>query len=267
MALEMATIVPQGYLGLTECSRMHMALAHLVGAEGMETYTKFFKETACGYKILDNSVIENAQVTLEELVEKAELINADEIILPDVYKDSRETFRRISRDISWIREHGIKKELMVVPQGNSLDDWLKCATALIHNFGPEINTIGIPKHLVATCKDRDARLKAIAMLTEMCPVFETMQIHLLGCWKTPLEVLTIAKAAEQGIIPLVRSCDSAIAYVYARKGLKFSDDDRPDSDTIDFENGRLSNELLLEYNIAAWIAVGEPGVDRAVWFL
>lgn len=264
--MEMATIVPQRYIDITKDSKMHMALAHLVGVEGMEKYTEFF-ENAQGFRILDNGLIENAQVTVEDLLQKAELINADELILPDVYKDSRETFRRVSADIKWLRGHGYEKKIQVVPQGDSLDDWLKCAMALITNFGTEIDTIGIPKHLIDTAADRDARLKAIAMLDEMCPTFRSFDIHLLGCWKTPLEVLTIAKAAEQGIIPVVRSCDSAIAYVYARKGLKFCDDDRPDNKPIDFADGKIKEELLLEYNVASWICVGDPDVERGIYFI
>lgn len=267
MALKMATILPQPYLHMTQEAEVHMALAHLVGAEGMEQYTNFYKDLRYGLKILDNGVIENAQVDIETLVQKADMIGASEIILPDVYKDSKATFRRVEKDIHWLKEHNIEKRVMVVPQGASLDDWLKCALALLNNFGTEIDVIGIPKHLIVTANDRDARLKAIAQLADLCPTMDSYQIHLLGCWRTPLEVLTIAKASEQKIIPEVRSCDSAIAYVYARKGKKFSDDDRPDSDPIDFKNGIIKEELLLEYNVAAWIMVGEPAADRAVYFL
>lgn len=266
--MTMLPIVPQPYLKYIDICPAFMALAHLVGAEGMDEYTAFYRDTG-RYVVLDNSIIENAQVTIEDLVEKANMIRAQEIILPDVYKDSKATFARIKQDITWLEEN--KKlsdfKLHVVPQGNSMDDWLKCAANIIHTFGAYVDVIGIPKHLVDTCQDRDARMKAIYQLQEICPELDKFQIHLLGCWRTPLEVLTCAKASEQGLIPEIRSCDSAISYVYARKGLKFSDDDRPDKDPIDFANGIIEDEMLLQYNLAAWVDIGNPSAERTVYFM
>ncbi len=265
--IAMVPIVPQPYLHLIDGVSYHMALAHLVNKPGMEAYTKFYASTT-DYVILDNGVIENDQVTIEELVKKAHIIAADEIILPDVYKDAKATYEKVAESIAWLNknEHDNFK-IHVVPQGSNMEEWLQCAHQLINRFGMEIDTIGIPKHLIDTCNNRDARLLAIAALTEMVPYLSQYDIHLLGCWKTPLEVLTIAKASAQGNIPRVRSCDSAIAYVYARKGLKFSDDDRPDSDPIDFENGLIEDEMLLNYNLAAWDDIGDSSADKAIRFL
>jgi hypothetical protein len=102
-----------------------MALAHLVGAPGMETYTEFYMNCE-GYVILDNGVIENAQVTMEELVAKAAIIGADEIILPDVYKDAKATYKRVKESLQWLdtHEHGDFK-IHVVPQGSSMEEWVK----------------------------------------------------------------------------------------------------------------------------------------------
>lgn len=265
--MSMVPIVPQNYLNLISKAKHHMALAHLVGAPGMETYTEFYMNCE-GYVILDNGVIENAQVTMEELVAKAALIGADEIILPDVYKDAKATYKRVKESLQWLdtHEHGDFK-IHVVPQGSSMEEWVKCAAVLIHNFGMSIDTIGIPKHLIDTCQNRDARLVAIKKLYDICPELDYYQIHLLGCWKTPLEVLMIAKASSQGFIPEIRSCDSAIAYVYARKNLKFSDDDRPDSDPINFENGPIENEMMLQFNLAAWTDIGNPTTNRLIQFV
>lgn len=268
--MKMATIVPQNYLELTADAPIHMALAHLIGAEGMEAYTDFYKNIG-GYKILDNGAAEGNQVTIQNLIEKAELIGANEIILPDVMKDSRETFYRAKEDIAWLRKECLdnRYKLQIVPQGDSLDDWLKCASNCIHHFGMDISAIGVPKHLVKTCNDRDARLKAIYDLSQLCPEIDQYDIHLLGCWKTPLEVLFCAKASEQEIIPPIRSCDSAIAYVYADAGLKFSDDDKPHNSPINFKDGKIraKDEMLLQYNIASWIAIGNPAAERTIYFL
>lgn len=268
--MKLASIVPQNFLELTEQTDFHMALAHLIGAEGYEVYTNFFKNRRAGaFCILDNGVIEGNPMPIETIIEKALLINADEIVLPDAYKNAEQTIKMVDDAINKLIEHFGEYEwpfkLMVVPQGDSEDSWLTCAITLIGNYGQYIDTIGIPKHLVDTTGSRDARLYAISNLADEIDL-EGFEIHLLGCWKTPLEVLVISKASEQGIIPTVRSCDSAIPYVYARNGLRFSDDDRPDMDPIDFKKG-YCNEMLLRYNILAWVSVGDPCGECGVYFL
>ena len=268
--MKLASIVPQNYLELTAESDFHMALAHLVGEEGYEVYTDFFRNRKEGsFCILDNGVIEGNPMPIETIIKKALLIGADEIVLPDAYKDASKTIKMVGAAIKTLvihyGAHNWPFKLMVVPQGETKEIWLECAKILLEEYGEYIDTIGIPKHLIDTADNRDARLFAIHDLAEMVDL-EGFEIHLLGCWKTPLEVLTIAKASEQGIIPTVRSCDSAIPYVYARHGLRFSDDDRPDKDPIDFKKG-YCNEMLLAYNIIAWICVGDPSSDRSVYFL
>lgn len=267
--LKMAAIVPQNFLEITAESKMHMALAHLVGEEAYAEYTYFFKHrNKDSFCILDNGVIEGNPMPIDIILERAALIQADEIVLPDAYKDAAKTIEMIDEAIQYIETHpdAYKCKLMAVPQGASMEEWVDCAKQIIDKFGAFIHTIGIPKHLIDTCGQRDARLFAISSLKDEIPNIDSYDIHLLGCWKTPLEVLTIAKASEQGIIPEVRSCDSAIPYVYARSGLRFSDDDRPDSDPIEFEKGHC-NTVLLTYNILAWHAVGDPSSERSIYFL
>ncbi len=268
--MQMASIVPQNFLEMTAEAKFHMALACFIGEEGYTQYTEFFrnrkKDSFC---VLDNGVIEGKPMPFEKCVHRAELINADEIVLPDVYRDNHGTYNVVKEAINCYIQNDMfnnRFRLMVVPQGNSMEDWLDCAINLLNDFGIYISTIGIPKHLIDTCNERDGRLIAISNLWERFPNLHEWDIHLLGCWKTPLEVLVCAKASEQGIIPHIRSCDSAIPYVYARNGLRFSDDDRPDSDPIDFEKG-YCNKALLTYNILAWNSIGDPTSERTIWFL
>ena len=268
--MKLASIVPQNLLHLTKDSDFHMALAHLIGTDGYEEYTDFFRNRKEGtFCILDNGVIEGNPMSIETIIERALYINADEIVLPDAYKDATKTIKMIDAAIKTLighfGEHNWPFKLMVVPQGDSEESWLSCASILLSTYGEYIDTIGIPKHLVDTTGVRDARLYAISNLSERVDL-EGYEIHLLGCWKTPLEVLVISKASEQGIIPEVRSCDSAIPYVYARNGLRFSDDDRPDKDPIDFKMGHC-NGMLLAYNIVAWNCIGDPNCERGVYFL
>lgn len=268
--MKMASIVPQNFLELTAEADFHMALAHLIGLPEFETYTRFFKERKPGsFCIMDNGVIEGNPMPIDIIIDRALMIDADEIVLPDAYKDVKETIYMIGEAIKRLQlrfgNHNWPFKLMAVPQGHDYNSWMVCAGEIINKYSEYIDTIGIPKHLIETMENRDARLYAISDLADELDL-EGFDIHLLGCWKTPLEVLTIAKASEQGIIPKVRSCDSAIPYVYARNGLRFSDDDRPDKDPIDFKKG-YCNAMLLAYNILSWISIGDPTSERGVYFL
>lgn len=268
--MQMASIVPQNFLEMTAEANFHMALACFIGEEGYEKYTEFFRNRKEGsFCVLDNGVIEGKPMPFAECVHRAELINADEIVLPDVYRDNHGTYEAVKEAIDYYVQNDMfdnRFRLMVVPQGNSMEDWLDCAVNLLNDFGTHISTVGIPKHLIETCNERDGRLIAISNLYERFPDLHEWDIHLLGCWKTPLEVLVCAKASEQGIIPHIRSCDSAIPYVYARNGLRFSDDDRPDTDPIDFKKGHCDKTILL-YNLCSWVSIGDPNAERGIWFL
>lgn len=268
--MRVATILPQNHLHRIKYDNFHMCLAQLIGEPGYEVYTNFYKNEIrdddifrkeVAYLVMDNGVIEGNPRPMFELAKKAQLIGAQEFILPDVYMDARQTVNGVRDAFSYIQTHVIEQKLMVVPQGKDMDEWLDCAAELSKY---PFDVWGIPKHLVSSC-GRDGRLKAIANLADM-DLIGDREIHLLGCWKTPLEVLTIAKAAQQNIIPEVRSVDSAIAYVYARAGLRFSDDDRPDSNAIDFANGQC-DETMLAMNILAWQDSGDVGLEKHVWFL
>ena len=233
----MASIVPQNLLYFTKNADIHMALACFVGEPDYRNYTEFFqkKRKPDSFLIMDNGVIEGKPMSFAECVKRAEFIGANEIVLPDVYKDHIGTYNAIKEAIEYALKYnffGYRFRFMAVPQGDSMEDWLACAEEIIRDFGMYISTIGIPKHLVDTCKERDARLIAISNLHDKVPNLGEWDIHL----------------------------------VYARNGMRFSDDDRPDTDPIDFKKGHC-NKILLAYNNAAWVSIGDPNAERGIYFL
>lgn len=270
--INMIGIVPQNYLHLIRNDEMHMVLAQLLGEPGMETYTHFYTEEIKyhAYTILDNGAAEGTPMPIEKLVKKAELLRASELVLPDAYMDSEKTLEWHAKALEYLRNYygdyqDIPFNLMIVPQGKSEEEWLACAKALITQYGDVIQTIGIPKHLIKTLDNRDARLGVIAKLHQDPEIdLAEFNIHLLGCWKTPLEVLTIAKVAYQGDIPPIRSCDSAIPYVYARNSKRFEDDDRPDFEPIDFHSGAC-DETQLEINLQDWHNIGNLTTNNILY--
>lgn len=270
--INMIGIVPQKHLDLIRNDAMHMVLAQEFGEPGMEAYTHFYTEEIKyhAYTILDNGAAEGKPMPIEDIVKKAELLHASEIVLPDAYMDSEKTLQWHSEALGYLQSYygsyqEIPFNLMIVPQGKTNDEWIACAKSLILKYGDVIQTIGIPKHLIKTLDNRDARLMVIDELNNDPEIdLAEFNIHLLGCWKTPLEVLTIAKVAKQGDIPPVRSCDSAIPYVYARNNKRFEDDDRPDFEPIDFYNGTCDPQQL-EINLQDWRNIGNLTTNNIIY--
>lgn len=189
--MKLASIVPMYNVVHTFEGSYAMLLAHL-----KDYYPECFNKNC--YKIMDNSLIElgNA-VSIKDVWEAGKQCKADEVILPDVFRDGKETFKAVSRSIEWLKKEGCLNEmrLMAVCQGNNVSDFELCFHAL--ESLPEIYCIGIPK--VATTLHVEGR-----------PYFEYLwqktrkQIHLLGCWDSLSEYFKYKNPQ------LIRSIDTCI---------------------------------------------------------
>ena len=262
--MKVATIVPQNYLHLTKNDDYFMCLGHLINRPGMEEYTDFFWNRACEgkYVIMDNGVIEGDQRPIEELLERAKAVAATEIILTDVFCNKDETIRAIEHDMEVLSKVS-HPNLMIVPQGSSLDEWVECAHQLVVKYGSTV-TYGVPKVLVKFA-GRDGRIAAIKRLLDACPIAVHCTFHLLGCWNSPIEVTMLAKLSSQRdhmTWPCIRGVDSALPFVFARAGKQLNASDRPDSDPINFRESHV-NPLLLRWNIHLW---RKAGTIRKRWF-
>lgn len=243
--MKAATILPTPYLHLIKDDTYHMCLAHLIDVD--PTYTAFYEQIGKNkdngkYLIMDNGVIEGDQRPIEELVKKALMIGADELILPDVFLDKDATLEKSYEALRYVKDN-FPIGLMAVPQGKDLDEWLDCANAMLDW---DIDCIGIPKVLTKVL-GRDGRLNVLHMLGNR---LRGLDVHLLGCWTSPIEATLIERAVKNGDIRPVRGIDSAIAYVYSREGILISDADRP-SGHIDF-SAHDADEELLKRNIKMW---------------
>lgn len=244
--MKVATILPTKYLHLIKDDDYHMCLAHLIGKD--KEYTEFYK-TMCAdpdkYVIMDNGLIEGDPRPIEELVEKALMIGATEIILPDVFKDTEATLEAACYAMEYLEAYGrdLPFKVMAVPQGSTIEEWLYCAEQMIEW---DIDCLGIPKVLVAI-NGRDGRLDALQRLGNK---LRGLDIHLLGCWTNALELTLIAKAEYEGIIRPIRGVDSALAYYYTKEGLLLNQCDKP-SGYVNFADKSLDEDLL-KRNIEMW---------------
>ena len=218
-----------------ECG-YEMYLTHLV-----EKYPEKFQEHAKkskAYKILDNSLIElGSAVDFQRVLDAAEVIGADEVILPDVFRNCGLTLQAVDKALGLKIPSHLK--LMAVCQGEDVANFEHCFHVL--NGIPEIDVIGIPK---------------ICAKMHPCgrPAFEHLwfstakEIHLLGLWYSFMEY-------TQYLFPdRIRSTDTCQAAFLTKHKLDLTSI-RPDGFTIDLENDDINrrgfNARIEE--LSAWI--------------
>lgn len=246
--MKIATIVPTKYLYLVQNDSYHLCLAQMIGED--EKYTDFYaSQIKQGrFVILDNGQAEGFSPEIVELYEKAKLIGATEIQLPDRFFEAEDTVRASYKAMEylWGRWNG---EIMAVPQGRDLKEWTECARALLEL---PITSLGIPKNLVHTLGPY-GRIKAILKLQQLSdPV--NVGLHLLGCWEDPREIGYIHRLTEVGGLTSIRGVDSGIASIYAAEGRLLDPKKYPKpSKKVRFEYTDM-NESLLEHNIKRWRA-------------
>lgn len=201
---------------------MVMLLTHLV--ERHKSYVKEALKHPNVYKILDNSLIELGEaLTMERLVAAAEKINANEIVLPDVFKDGEATVKKAKESILWLKENDLlgKYKIMVVCHGNNEDEWHSCFKQL--NEIEEIDVIGVPKVVSTWLPDKNRKNLSHIFLNT------TKQIHFLGAWYNLAELLKLGKKVWNTI----RSADTCLPSLYVIQNKKIWEDR---DGTIDLEN-------------------------------
>ena len=201
--MELAVIAPKKHL-LRYCrTGYHLVLAHLMDDSD---YVKFYRESATGYIILDNSVMELGEAVNVDFLEKAVMqFRPNELVLPDVPHDADATFRNAQMHAPYFKDKWPNMKLMVVPQGKDLACWMKDFYRYLQI--PEVDTIGIPKHR------KELRLAILGAISNDRP--RQWNYHLLGTWGNPVDGLVTAT----GLYPWLRGVDSKIPVRLGRMGI------------------------------------------------
>jgi hypothetical protein len=220
--MKLINIFPLGNLGMHYTQDMHMFLTHLV--EKYPFYAKFAKEVK-GYKILDNSLIElGGAVDMKRVLDAAEKIGADEIILPDVFQQGPETINAVNEALSELNDRYANRKwpykLMAVAQGRDEKEWYECYHELLNN--PDIDVIGVPKVLAKAHPQGRPHF-----VNEHCDL-KRKPHHLLGLW------YSMSEFNEYDRIDDIRSCDTVLLGYLAKHGLNRAGT-RPDGHTVDLE--------------------------------
>lgn len=197
----------------------HLLLAHDVAKD--PGYGEFFDKLHMYTVIMDNSVIElgNA-VDLGVIKQACHNVPPTTVVLPDVLLDAKATVDSCQAAlVEWrsafadlldkpIAYTSFKRGFMIVPQGNTIEEWAWCAEQFKNE--PNINFWGIPRNLVSKIGTRrDAIEIAHALNPERV-------IHLLGFSDNIIDDVICARSR------FVEGIDSAVPLRIASEGHEMS---------------------------------------------
>ena len=219
--IQLIPIMPKNYLykfykeNAAECNKC-IVMAHLLLED--QTYIQWVRnqKESGKYIILDNSApyfdkaIDNAS-----LLKCIELIQPDEIVLPDVINNFKETVQRTLSFIDLIKEKQNLK-LMAVPQGNSIEEYKKCYQ--LFSTHEKIDIIGISYTVDNLFVDKEVPSKYITsreyllnLLYDQKIINHVKEHHLLGLGNSGnLELKKLSK------FHFITRCDSNAAYIHAK---------------------------------------------------
>jgi hypothetical protein len=163
------------------------------------------------FSIIDNGAAEGDQLPFEQVVTVANQVGADEIIMPDVLFDGKATLKATTDPTALSMVPPIRR--MVVPQGNSWEEWEECLVSLLMTI--DFASIGLAKHLERLEGGRAYASKVI----HKHALDLNHNIHLLGVWASPYDEITCEYACN------IRGIDTGAAIAYAQNGRLVTSDE------------------------------------------
>jgi len=213
--MRLAVIPPVRYLGDFSTST-HLVLAHLFLKS--KSYRDFYKHRRAkgDFIILDNGCAELGEsIGDHELLEAARDLRPNVLVCPDVLYDSSRTLEALGR---FLPKVDIDTELMGVPQGDSVQNWIDCFRVM---YDMELPWIGLSKY---STKVFGTRLECLAWIKSHGYV---RKYHLLGLAGGP------ASIELEGSFDFVVSHDTAVPVKLGMQGLYLEDYDKRGSMTDD----------------------------------
>lgn len=231
MKTKISHIVSSDLLDLIDNRPFYMCLANIASKD--ENYCNFYKKKVedGAFVLLDNGAAESDQMTLDIMWSVIEKIHPTEVILNDALLDGSETIRRSTEALIFYKSKGYQGQFMFVPQGKTLDEWIRCYNCMDKT---DISTIGVSKFVTSGWNDSNARFECCEYLNE----HGKPSVHLLGCHENIYEVEQISKHFD-----FIRSNDTAISYIYALANKHIDDGDRPKGE-INFIKSDLNPEQI-----------------------
>jgi hypothetical protein len=225
--MKAALIPPIPELDIYGRGDFHLVLTHLLSDINYYKHYKAQRDNGA-YLVLDNSAHEKGEgEAARDLLRDAMLLDAQEVVVPDVLFDAEKTVERaVQTHEEWF-EAGNQKilelspALMYVPQGQDVDEWESCLAQLIGIHLHSSKRYSIKQQFViGVSKDYEmwngglVQLLVDSLLPRLVNVNDNYgffpQVHLLGWGRDLWALRDISRMCRW-----VRSIDSAKPFVYA----------------------------------------------------
>ena len=219
--MKVAFIPPQGLYHHMRNGNMVMALAQFADEDAYASVVRAM-HARDKFVIMDNGANEQAVFSNQELANRAARLRADEIVLPDVLGDMKQTLELVRDYLQDVIRADVvypkaQPKHMAVTQGENIDE----VKSIIDAYADTemISTLGLPRLLLKKLNQRSVRLDLANWVDYEYP--GRFEIHLLGAsseWvKEPFYVRKYA--------PHVRSIDTSLPYNYGLVGVRLEDSD------------------------------------------
>jgi hypothetical protein len=189
----------------------HMVLGQHLLDDPRYRYMYKWRARKGDFIMVDNGAAEGLEPNYEnfrKIVDAANHIGADEIVMPDAYMKKDETLALLS---NWSTLNLVEpRRRIVIPQGDSMEEWQECVTAIMRMDFP-FATLGIPKHLERFKNGRREALRFVMGNSW----HRTHNIHLFGVWKNVEDEVMLARTVYDRIRGIDSGC--AVAYAQAKK--------------------------------------------------
>ena len=181
--MKLSIISPIKFLEFSALTNYQLVLAHLLKNERYKQFYKFLRKRG-DYLVIDNGVYETTiPMDVERVLDYADEINAQEIILPDYRFDYKETKSAVFKALQNKKVYHSKRKLAACVQGNNQKEWIKCLDDFMKV--DRIDTICLQKGI---CRDfKNYRIEICAYINEM-KYYKKKQFHLLGTCSNPIEI-------------------------------------------------------------------------------
>jgi hypothetical protein len=208
-----ALIPPKGLYGTTVASDIHLCLAQI---DDPDYWTHYTRRPETDYLIMDNGAAEGKMVGDEFLLDRADVMKADEVVMPDVMEDAEATIERAHDFMltyhKWIGGRSDMpqwfKFMGVVQSQGDMGGIMRLDA---FKTMPYVTTIGIPRHLVR--HDRYFRYQILSHIRGM-ELDKRFEVHLLGTDPyVPYEISYI-----QEVHGWTRSVDTSMPYNWTIAG-------------------------------------------------
>lgn len=249
-------IPPNKHLDMMHLGDSYFGLAHHYAQDS--EYRKYFLDLRANnpkaFITMDCGAAEDSLVTEEILLDIVGELKPNEVVLPDVLFDKKQTLDNFYNFLLKMEHRKFLDHTSVFacPQGKTKEEWLECYYTMV--TCPNVTCVGLSKIAVPKCWNDVTGDKLIGKSRNEC----VAELQKMGFLRKPLHLLGMGEHNEfdfylKNKIPFIRSSDSCYTVLAALNDIDFS---KGDLKRIPTTNAYFDTELTSEQ-----IALAKQNID------